>query len=49
VHDSQADSGLPPGKSKESVSESQQAESKTSEANNAESTQTLTIPSNGSS
>jgi hypothetical protein len=49
VHDSQADSGLPPGESKESLSESQQAESKTSEANNAESKQTLTIPSNGSS
>jgi hypothetical protein len=49
VHDSQADSGLPPGESKESLPESHQPESKISEANNAESTQTLTIPSNGSS
>src|SRR5579864_2128475 len=44
-----ADSGLPPGESTESLSETHQAESKTSETNNAESTQTLSIPTNGSS
>jgi hypothetical protein len=49
VHDSQADSGLPPRGSEESVSETHQAESKTSETNNSESTQTLTILTNGSS
>jgi hypothetical protein len=49
VHDSQADSCLPPGESTESLSETHHAEAKTSEANNAESTQALTIPTNGSS
>jgi hypothetical protein len=49
VDDRQADSGLSPGGSKESVSESHQAQLTTSETNDEEATQTLTIPSNGSS
>jgi hypothetical protein len=49
VHDSPADSGLPPEESKESLSESRQGEAMTSEGAGAESPQTLTIPSNGSS
>ena len=49
MDDSQADIGLPPEELEESLSESQQAESMTSEATNAKSTQTLTTSSNGSS
>lgn len=49
MHDSPADSGLPLEESKESLSESRQAEAMTSEAAGAESPQTLTTTSNGSS
>jgi len=49
VDDRQADSDLSPGGSKESVSESHQAQWTTSETHDEESTQTLTIPLNGSS
>ena len=49
MDDRQADSDLSPGGSKESVSESHQAQWTTSETSDEESTQTLTIPLNGSS
>lgn len=49
MDDNQADSGFPLGGSQESLSESHQAGSMSSDANDAESTQTLTTPSNGSS
>jgi hypothetical protein len=49
MDDSQANNGLPLGRSAESLSESHPAESMNAEATDAESTQTLAIPSNGSS
>ena len=49
VHDNSVDSGLQPVESKEPLPESHQAEAKTSDAKDAESTSPLTIPSNGSS
>ena len=49
MDDSQADSGLPPAEIKESLPESHQAEAKSSDANDAKSSQTLTTRSSGSS
>ena len=49
MDDRQAESGLPPGELKESLPESHEAKLEMTEATNADSTQTLTTPSNGSS
>jgi hypothetical protein len=49
VDDSPADSVVPQGESQESLSESHEAKAMASAATNAESTQALTISSNGSS
>jgi len=49
VNDSPADNVVPQGESQESLSESHKADVMASEATNAESTQALTISSNGSS
>jgi hypothetical protein len=48
VDDSPADNVVPQGESQESLSESHKAAVMASEATNAESTQALTISSNGS-
>jgi hypothetical protein len=49
MDDSPADIGVPPGLLEEALSESHPAESMKAEATIVESTQTLAIPSNGSS